>query len=242
MHQGWPKLAASLWMATNDGGFAAVAYGPSEVTSAGVTIEERTDYPFRESVSLLVKSGAGAFPLVLRIPAWADGASVTVNGAPQSGVKPGEFFRLARAWKTGDRVELRFPMAVRTSTWFNNAIAVERGPLVYSLRIGENWHKIKQTGPASDWEIYPTTPWNYALVKGAFPVVEKPIARQPFRADSSPVEITAKARRLPEWTLVDDSPGPLPVSPVTSKRPEETITLVPYGAAKLRITAFPWIP
>jgi hypothetical protein len=55
------------------------------------------------------------------------------------------------------------------------------------------------------------------------------------------VEITAKARRLPEWTLVDDSPGVLPVSPVTSKRPEETITLVPYGAAKLRITAFPWM-
>src|SRR4029077_1256986 len=76
MHQGWPKLAASLWMATNDGGFAAVAYGPSEVTSGGVTIEERTDYPFRENVSLQVRSGTGTFPLVLRIPAWAAGATV----------------------------------------------------------------------------------------------------------------------------------------------------------------------
>jgi uncharacterized protein len=241
MHQGWPKLAASLWMATTDGGFAAVAYGPSEVTYNGVTIEESTGYPFREAVSLTVKSGAASFPLTLRIPGWAAGATVTVNGQPQPGVKPGEFFRVQRTWKSGDRVELHFPMAVRTSTWFNNAISVERGPLVYSLRIGENWHKIKQTGPSSDWEVYPTTPWNYALVKGAFPAVEKPIGRQPFRADASPVEITAKARRLPEWTLVDDSPGLLPVSPVTSKRPEETVTLVPYGAAKLRITAFPWL-
>lgn len=240
MHQGWPKLAASLWMATNDGGFAAVAYGPSEVTSGGVTIEERTDYPFRENVSLLVKTDK-TFPLVLRIPTWANGATVAVNGQQQAGVKPGTFFRVQRAWKTGDRVELHFPMAVRMSTWFNNSTSVERGPLVYSLRIGENWHKIKQTGPSSDWEVYPSTPWNYALVKGAFPVVEKPIERQPFRAEASPVEITAKARRLPEWTLVDDSPGVLPVSPVTSKRPEETITLVPYGAAKLRITAFPWM-
>ena len=148
---------------------------------------------------------------------------------------------MERSWKSGDRVELRFPMAVRTSTWFNNSMSVERGPLVYSLKIGENWHKIKQTGPSSDWEVYPTTPWNYALVKGSFPVIEKAIGRQPFRADASPVEITAKARRLPEWTLVDDSPGVLPLSPVKSKRPEETITLVPYGAAKLRITAFPWI-
>uniref|UniRef100_Q01SC7 Uncharacterized protein n=1 Tax=Solibacter usitatus (strain Ellin6076) TaxID=234267 RepID=Q01SC7_SOLUE len=240
MHQGWPKLAASLWMATNDGGFAAVAYGPGEVTSGGVTIEERTDYPFRENVSLLVKTDK-SFPLVLRIPAWANGATVAVNGQQQAGVKPGAFFRVQRAWRAGDRVELHFPMAVRMSSWFNNSTSVERGPLVYSLRIGENWHKIKQTGPSSDWEVYPSTPWNYALVKGAFTAVERPIERQPFRAESSPVEITAKARRLPEWTLVDDSPGVLPVSPVTSKRPEETITLVPYGAAKLRITAFPWM-
>ena len=82
-----------------------------------------------------------------------------------------------------DRVELRFPMAVRTSTWFNNSISVERGPLVYSLKIGESWHKIKQTGPAADWEVYPTTPWNYALVKGAFQVTEQAMQRQPFTAE-----------------------------------------------------------
>ena len=112
---------------------------------------------------------------------------------------------------------------------------------MYSLRIGESWNKIKQTGPAKDWEVYPTTPWNYALVKGPFQVIEKAIARQPYTAAAAPVEISTKARRLPQWTLVDDSPGPLPVSPVTTKRPEESVTLVPYGAAKLRITAFPWM-
>jgi hypothetical protein len=76
-------------------------------------------------------------------------------------------------------------------------------------------------------------------VPGTFHVTEKPIAKQPFDSDAAPTEITAKARRLPQWTLVDDSPGPIPISPVSSKRPEETISLVPYGAAKLRITAFP---
>jgi hypothetical protein len=240
MHQGWPKLAASLWMSAPDNGFAAVAYGPSVVTSNGVTIEERTDYPFRDTVTLLVTPvKPTAFPLVLRIPAWAVGVTASVNGQQQANVKPGEFFRVSREWKPGDRVELRFPMAIRVSTWYNNSVAVERGPLVYSLRIGESWHKIKQTGPASDWEVYPTTPWNYALVPGSLQVAEKPIAAQPFDAANAPIEITAKARRLPQWTLVDDSPGPLPMSPVTSKRAEETITLVPYGAAKLRITAFP---
>ena len=247
MHQGWPKLAASLWMATVDGGLAAVVYGPSEVTTTvrggtAVTVEEQTGYPFREAVSLAVKMpGTARFPLAVRIPAWAGAASVTVNGQPVAGVKAGEFLRIEREWRNADRVELRFPMAVRTSTWFNNSMAVERGPLVYSLKIGESWHKIKQTGPAADWEVYPTTPWNYALVKGAFQVTEKAMARQPYTADAAPVEIAAKARRLPQWTLVDDSPGVLPVSPVTTKRAEETVTLVPYGAAKLRITAFPWL-
>ena len=255
MHQGWPKLAASLWMATahgnNTDGLAAVAYGPSVVHTTihntpihntEVTIAEDTAYPFRETIQLtLTLSAPARFPLALRIPAWADAATVTINGQPASAVKAGEFLRLTREWKSGDRVDLRFPMPVRTSTWFNNSLSVERGPLVFSLKIGESWHKIKQTGPASDYEIYPTTPWNYALIKGPFSVAEKPIAEQPFTAAASPIEITTLARRLPQWTLVDDSPAPLPLSPVTSKRPEETVTLVPYGAAKLRITAFPWM-
>ena len=73
-----------------------------------------------------------------------------------------------------------------------------------------------------------------------FTVKENAIAEQPFDASSAALEITAKARRLPAWQLVDDSAGPLPVSPVTGGRSEETITLIPYGAGKLRITAFPY--
>jgi hypothetical protein len=245
MHQGWPKLAANLWMATPDQGLAAVVYGPSEVrtTVAGgvpITVDERTEYPFRDTVSLVVRPERPArFPLVLRIPVWASGAAVAVNGQPQPGVKPDAFYRLEREWKSGDTVELRFPMAIRPTTWFNNSMAVERGPLVYSLKIGESWHKIKQTGPAPDLEVYPSTPWNYAILPGSFEVRQKPMSKQPYSAESAPIEILAKGKRLTSWQVVDDSAGPLPVSPVTSKLPEETITLIPYGAAKLRITAFP---
>src|SRR5467141_1093780 len=82
MHQGWPKLASSLWMATPDDGLAAIVYGPSEVSislrgETQVTIEEQTNYPFRDSVTLGIKvAKPSSFPLVLRIPAWAAGATV----------------------------------------------------------------------------------------------------------------------------------------------------------------------
>jgi uncharacterized protein len=191
-------------------------------------------------------SRASRFPLVLRIPGWVEAASVAVNGQAQSGVQSGQFLRLDRQWNSGDRVELRFPMQPRATTWYNNSLAIERGPLVYSLKIGETWHKLKSLGPSSDWEVYPSSPWNYALIldknnpAANIQVKERPIGKQPFSAEGAPVELTVKARRLPSWEIVDDSAGPLPISPVTSKEPEQTVTLIPYGSAKLRITAFPF--
>jgi len=128
---------------------------------------------------------------------------------------------------------------------------MERGPLVFALRVGAKWTKLTQgmekpaIAPAADWEAEPTTPWNYGLILrgGRLPsslkVIEKPIGDFPFGADGPPVEITTEGRRLPDWKLVDGSAGPLPVSPASSQEPVQTLSLIPYGAAKLRITAFP---
>jgi uncharacterized protein len=54
------------------------------------------------------------------------------------------------------------------------------------------------------------------------------------------LKLKAIARKLPNWQAVDGVAEPVPKSPVTSEQPQEQITLVPYAAAKLRITAFPW--
>jgi DUF1680 family protein len=253
LHQGWPKFAASLWMAAPGGGVAATAYAPSEVSTkvrggVAVTISEFTEYPFRAMIRLSVSPAVPVtFPLVLRVPAWATAARISVNGQAQGGVRPGEFFRLERSWRKGDVVELVFPMEVRTSRWYHNSVAIERGPLVYSLRIADHWSKFRDRPQAPDWEVYPVSPWNYALVvdpanpAGYFRVREKPLGDFPFSPAGAPVELTAKGRRLPEWQLEASSAGPLPLSPVASKQPEETLVLIPYGSAKLRITAFPWL-
>jgi len=257
MHQGWPKFVASLWMATPEGGLAAVAYGPNQVNTSvkggvAVTIKEETEYPFRGEIRFAVNPAQSvAFPLQLRIPAWAEGTAVTVNGAQKDGVRAGEFFTLDREWQKGDQVVLTFPMRIRASRWYHNSLAVERGPLLFSLKIGEKWNKIGKgmshpaPAPAADWEVAPTTPWNYGLVvdpdhpEQSVQANEKPMGEYPFSSDGAPIELRVKGRRIPAWKLVEGSAGPLPQSPVESSEPLETLTLIPYGAAKLRVTAFP---
>ena len=62
---------------------------------------------------------------------------------------------------------------------------------------------------------------------------------KPFTSGNTPVHLLAKARQLPEWRSEDGVANPIPEKPAASKEREETIKLIPYAAAKLRITAFP---
>ena len=256
MHQGWPKFAASLWMATPDRGLAAIVYAPSTVRArvgaAGVVnITTTTEYPFKETVTMRVTPNVNRlkFPLVLRIPAWAEGATVTVGGAAVSNVEAGSFVRVEKLWTRGEIVRISLPMTPRLSTWYRGSVAVERGPLVFALPVGENWQKLTSgmkkpaPAPAADWEVLPTTAWNYGLRLPAdaatLRVVERPVGAVPFGRDKQPVEIEVTGRRIPEWQIEEGSAGTLPQSPVVSNEKDETLRLIPYGAARLRITAFP---
>ncbi|WP_109486488.1 beta-L-arabinofuranosidase domain-containing protein [Occallatibacter savannae] len=255
-HQGWPKFAASLFLLSGDpnsdqhDGIVAAAYAPCEVRTSirgtAIHIVEETSYPFRGTIKLTINpASAVAFPLHLRIPAWAAGTVTAINGKPEPEPQPGSFARLDRTWKSGDRVEITFPMQPRTSRWFNDSIAMERGPLVFSYGIGESWVKLRDRGMTADWQVYPTTSWNYAVkLKPDNPtadikVSESEIGDTPFARKTAPVQLSVKARKLPVWRAEDGAADALPQSPVTSDAAEEDITLIPYASAKLRITAFP---
>ncbi len=83
-------------------------------------------------------------------------------------------------------MEVEFPLEPRVSRWFHDSVAVERGPLVFSYGIGEDWLKLRDRGMTADWQVYPTTQWNYALaLDPASPAhdiaaVETEMKRSPF--------------------------------------------------------------
>jgi uncharacterized protein len=175
MHQGWPKLVESMWMATNDNGLAIVAYGPSVVRAkvakgSPVKITEVTDYPFNGTISLTIETSKPVkFPLYLRIPGWAD--SLTIKYRDKTVIIKGESqYRLSEKWSNGEKINISIPMTVRTEKRFNNSISVLRGPLYFSLRIDKEYRSIKLKHDnfgyqgSIDWEIKPVSDWNYGLL------------------------------------------------------------------------------
>jgi hypothetical protein len=258
---GWPYYAEHLWTAAAGNGLAAVMYAPCEVTAkvgpgegTEVTVTEQTQYPFGEQVALKIAAPAAvAFPLYLRVPGWCGGAKLAVNGKPcETDAKAGAYLAVERTWSDGDEVTLTLPMRVRLKRWKenHNSASVERGPLTYSLAIGEKYVRKGGSDEWPDWEIHPATPWNYGLVlaeddpASSIDVVERayPVDDMPFTQDGAPLMLRAKARKIPNWRkdylgLV----GEMQDSPVRSDEPTETVTLIPMGAARLRISALPVI-
>jgi Beta-L-arabinofuranosidase, GH127/Domain of Unknown Function (DUF1080) len=257
-HMGWPKFIQNSWAATKDGGLALIAYGPTVVNAMvgheQVQITEDTSYPFEEQVRLNISMNRlVTFPLVLRIPGWCSNAVVTVNGKVQAGVSPGTFFRIKRRWHDGDSVVLNLPMPIQTLAGPSRAVAINRGPLVYSLRIGEDW-KVRTPDPLGlgfdEFEVHSTTPWNYALQldpqNPAASLTFKnfgPTPIDPFDPKYPSVALIAKARQLPDWTIGWRGTHAFepPVSPVASDSPLESVTLVPFGSQHMRLSWFPYL-
>lgn len=260
MHQGWPKFVQNLWYATADNGLAALVYGASKVTAKvgdgqTVTIIEDTGYPFKESVRFTIHTSEDVrFPFHLRVPLWCKSVHLKVNNEE---VEMGEdnITVINRRWKSGDTVELVMDMNFRFTRWHENSLGIERGPLVYALKVKEDWRKTGMEGMTDKelWEVYPKSAWNYAILgkelkKGDLNLsVSDTISDYPWNLKNAPIQISAKAVRLPEWRIQNHSAGKVMVPPRVKKDCKnagsvvEDITLIPYGCTTLRISQFPVI-
>lgn len=232
-----------------------------------VTIESAGHYPFDEEVHFIFKTDKDIqFPFYLRIPKWCTAAQVKINGvATGKTFTPSSYAKITRVWKNGDKVSLSLPMAIKIRQWKENknSISVDRGPLTYSLKIQEKYVKADSKASAigdSKWqdhadadkwpsyEIYPEGAWNYGLPSrylsdpSSLTVKRKawPEDNFPFTPQQVPITIEAKGALVPGWNIDPYGlTGVLPESPVRVASALENIELIPMGAARLRISAFP---
>jgi DUF1680 family protein len=232
-------------------------------------VNEETNYPFDGTLRFTVDSEEPVLlPIVLRIPGWATSATLQINGGAvepihasceqggydgrlhveQSGNAANRclFYTVRRVWRRGDRMELMLQMKPEVTHWYRGSVAVERGPLLFSLKMQEDWKKLAQHAELSaDWQLTSETPWNYALAVDAndpgraITVKTDMLGPVPFSSRQPPVQLMVYGRLDPSWKPFENSAGPLPQSPVTVEGPLVPLTLIPYAAAKLRITAFP---
>jgi len=263
-----PYYVTNMWMATYDNGLAATCYGPCKVTalvsdSVAVVIVCKTDYPFNETIEMSVNPAKNAlFPLSFHIPGWCADPELKVNGSVIK-IKQNTkgFVCVSRRWRPGDTVRLHFPMTVSVKTGRDNAqygpydgvhkptlvsipvkgstqgapyASVSYGPLLFALPIAD-------TKDANTPD--PAARWNYALdVKGEVLGADISVERQtmPDKWDwplSSPLKLHVNAM-VCDWTPLFKNPQ-LPPNPIAKQGQHESITLVPYGCTKFRVSMFP---
>jgi len=246
--------------------YAACTADMKVADNKAISIKETTNYPFDESINFDITKGKARFPLYLRIPSWTNQAEVFVNGVKQD-VKavPGQYYCMTKEWKKGDQITIKVPMSLTMRQWQvnKNSVSVNYGPLTLSLKMKERYvqrdsketaigdSKWQKNADASQWptsEIYADSPWNYALyINPQHPlsdiqIVKKawPADNYPFTLQSMPLEFKAKGRLVPSWTIDENGLcGVLPQEDAIKDSSLDDITLVPMGAARLRISAFP---
>ncbi|CAF1007821.1 unnamed protein product [Adineta steineri] len=259
---GWPYYAEEAWLATYDGGLCASLYVSSQVTAfvgtnnrSQVTIIEETDYPFDGKVEFRFQlTTSTQFKLYLRIPRWCRKApTLSLNGDVIFNEKTpndGSYLILDRLWVNDDILSFTIPLQLNTKTWTSNhnAVSISYGPLTFSLAINEQYNRIGGTDDWPEYEVISKSNWNYGLDlsrtnEWLIKRHKKKIGcENPFTRNNIPLNIEVRGRRIPEWKADSQNViGLLPQSPVKSQEPDEMLTLIPMGAARLRITAFPTI-
>lgn len=246
MHQGWPKFVNALWYRDGEDTLVSMVFAPNklqtEVGGEALVISLKTQYPFREQLMYCVEEAPKQpVSVKIRVPKWCEAPVVSCEGAEISLNKEEHYSTVRKVFKKGETISVTFPMQTVTTEWYKGSVAVERGPLVYGLDMKERWEVLKEVAGVKDYEIYPESPWNYAICKELTPVVEEQeVSEVPFAKQQPPVRIRLTAKRLSSWQEQNGNTGEMPISPVKAEAAEEEISLIPFGCTKLRVSQFPY--
>ena len=115
---------------------------PSQLNwrQTGLTLTQRTEFPVGETATLTFSAEKPVRATVcLRYPAWSGRPEIRVNGHRQTvRTGAGEYIAVRRMWRDGDRIEMRYPMALHLEPTPDDPAlgAVLYGPVVLAGRLG----------------------------------------------------------------------------------------------------------
>ena len=224
-----------MWMRHAGGGLAALLYGPCKVSTmlgdVRVSIEERTRYPFDNTVEFEIQPEREAeFPLLFRNPEWSNGTILKSDGGVVS--REGSYWVVKKKWKAGDTVSLSFTPGVLEIPAVNGEVALQYGALLFVQPIAAHKQVIK-TYPVQGFEdaYYLPTP-------GKYEELGLPASSRWRGFGLKPIEVTSGADPLHPF----DNPVVLLQGKLIrqSDGAEVDVSLVPLGnASTLRRVTFP---
>ena len=272
-----PNFARRLWMRKENDIYATLYSSNSysfDVNGANVQIEEKTNYPFEDTVAFSVRMDQVAkFALYLRIPAWSDGVNISVNGKEQKINQSGVFYRIEREFADGDEIILTLMPQIKTEKSSDGGIYFTRGSIVFALGLAYKEEKVSALGgdgTLCNYNLTTDEPWNYCIDERECTAKDIRLERLNMLGQNQwslagvPLRLTVPAHRLASWQLLHKTEvtqcynlyakeyrkreGDFTLTPPIPEKidekdvgKKETVTLVPMGAAKLRVTVFPAI-
>ena len=196
---------------------------------------------------------------------------VTVNGREEIIDQSGIFFKCKREFADGNEVVLHLNPQVRAEMSSDGGVSFTHGPLVFALGLPYKEEKVKTEGgdgTLCNYNLTTAAPWNYGIdVKESIKDVRferKGISGNPWTLAGAPVQLKVAAHEIKKWQIVHaknvtqiynlydklsrEKEGDFMFTPPLPQEitedeigKSETLTLVPVGAAKLRVTVFPKI-
>lgn len=212
-----PNYIARMWM-KNESGIVAATYGPSKISFVSgktrIEIDERTFYPFSDTIRFLIKTDNPVkFGFTFRVPGWCEMPIAFYNGTKANEeLKSGSYVTLEKEYKNGDEIKLVFPQTLRMTSWPRDGVAIERGPLVYSLKVNEKFEVDTFAGETRAknqirYNITTNSDWNYALHLNFDNIIDKIKIKynketdSPWSAENAPIELYVPAIKVKNWTL-----------------------------------------
>jgi len=224
-----PRFAMSQWLLSRDGGLCAMGYAPCtlryRLDETAVRMSISGSYPAGGAVRIsLHLSQDAAFPVHLRIPAWAKGATAAVDGTTYAG-EAGKFLTVNRQWHDGDELLLTLPMTAERIDSYHQSVCIARGPLRFAYAPEYTAEKTEE---------------GYAVMqaKEGFGIALRQNAAIEVIEEENSVALKTRATALTHWKMKGASCAQPPIA-LDEDGNEFDVTLVPYADAPIRLSVLP---